>query len=69
MSYHVCYFHIVGTGVQNICMKEYKKSYFFPSFFNIDSSFDIKDGLLKLSVVVPDMIMEGTVCRIFLFRP
>ena len=29
-------------------------------FLNVDSSFNIKDTLLKLFVAVLDMIMEGT---------
>ena len=36
----------------------------FPSiFFNVDSSFDIKGRLLKLSVVTLDIKMQGTVSQ------
>ena len=34
-------------------------------FLNVDSSFNILDRLLKFSVVIIDMLMEGTVSPIF----
>ena len=38
-------------------------------FFNVDSSFNIKDTLLKFSVVVLGITMEGTVSQIFYLGP
>ena len=35
-------------------------------FFNVASSFNIKD---RKPMVIHDMMMEGTVFQIFLFRP
>ena len=35
---------------------------------NVDSSFNIKDTLLKFYVVVLGITLEGTVSQIFLFR-
>ena len=33
--------------------------------FNVHSSFDIENRLLKFSVIIIDMLMEGTVSQIF----
>ena len=38
-------------------------------FMNVESSFNIQDRLLKLSVTVIDMMMEGTVSQIFYLGP
>ena len=38
-------------------------------FLNVDSSFTIKDRLLKVSVVIIDMLMEGTVSQIIYLGP
>ena len=46
--------------------KKGQKLSFFPIIFlNVDSSFNISDRLLKFSVVIIDMLMEGTVSQIF----
>ena len=53
-----------------MCAKEYKKSHFSPSFLlYVDSSFNIKDTVLKYSVVVIGLAMEGTVSQIFCLGP
>ena len=39
------------------------------NYFNVDSSFNIKSWLLKISVVILDMMMQGTVSQIFYFYP
>ena len=46
-----------------------QKSYLFSSFLNVISSFIIKDRLLKFSMVVFDIIMEGTLSQIFYLGP
>ena len=38
-------------------------------FFNVDSSFNIKDRLIKYSVAVLGIMMEGTVSQIFYLGP
>ena len=57
---------MVGKGVQNICIKEYQNSHFFPSFFfNVASSFNFEYRKLKFSMITLEMMMEGTVSQIF----
>ena len=38
-------------------------------FFNVDSSFDIENRTLSLSVVIIDMLMKGTMFQIFYLGP
>ena len=38
-------------------------------FLNVDSSFNISDRLLKSSVGIVDILLEGTVSRILYLRP
>ena len=38
-------------------------------FVNVDSSFDIENRLLKLSVVIIGMLMEGAVSQSFYLGP
>ena len=40
-------------------------TYFSILFLNMDRSFNIQDRLLKFSVVIIDMLMEGTVSHFF----
>ena len=49
--------------------KSTQNSIFSLICLNVSSSFNIKDRLLKFSVLVLDMIMEGTVSQIFLLGP
>ena len=47
-----------------------KKFLFVPGIFlNLDISFNIKDTLLKFSVLVLSITMEGTVSQIFYVGP
>ena len=47
-----------------------QKLTFFPIIFlNVDSSFNILDRHLKLSVGILDILMEGTVSQIFYLSP
>ena len=50
-------------------LKRTKIVIFFHHFFNMDSSFNIYDRLLKLSVNIIDVLMEGTVSHICLLGP
>ena len=46
-----------------------KKFLFVPGIFlNLDISFNIKDTLLKFSVLVLSITMEGTVSQIFVIK-
>ena len=60
---------IVYNGFKKYVLKSINIPIFSVIFLNLDSSFDMKDRTLKLSVVVLGIIMEGTVSQIFLFRP
>ena len=61
---------IVGKLVQIICIKEYTNSHFSPYFFlNLNSSFNINSRLLKFSMVIIDIMMQGTMSQIFYFGP
>ena len=48
-------------------LKSTKVVIFSHHFVNVDSSFIIPDRLLKLSMVIIDMMMEGTVSQIPVF--
>ena len=49
---------------QTICIKENKLTFFSTIVFSVDSLFNIWDRLLKFSVVLIDILMEGTVSQI-----
>ena len=49
--------------VENITEKEYTNFFTF-LFLNLDKSINIVHRLFKLSEVIPDIIMEGTVSQI-----
>ena len=48
-------------------LKRTKIGILSPHFLNVDSSFNFKDRLLKFSVVIFDMLMEGKCLRFFIY--
>ena len=50
-------------------LKSTKIVIFSHHFFNVDSSFIIKDRLLKFSMVIIDILMEGNVSQTFNLGP
>ena len=56
---------IIYNELENISSKEYKNSHLFPSFFfSLDNTVIIIYKLFKFSLVILDIIMEGTVSQI-----
>ena len=61
---------IIYNDDKNICLKECENSILLPTFFlNLDNSIYIVHRLLKFSIVILDIITEGTVSHIFYLGP
>ena len=57
---------LLVKGIKIYVLKRTQIVIFSHHFLNVDSSFSISDRLLKLSVAVIVMMMEGTVSQIFI---